>query len=200
MTFLARGHKLLKHEHGVRFVVSYSEAHQNGMVVVPKPRSTPWQSGGMNFIHLGKVRPEHHYQIADGRIRTLTGAIPMDEATNCERQADDDEAGSAPTWTDAVVAPPKERWFLDLSPTQDRQHHRNRDDDQRSEEKRFATRHTPHGTPVCVDGLRWTVTPRTAHDQRRLIPQGQATQNPPRSKASKAVQSPHRPMSSWQTT
>ena len=68
--FLARCHRELKAS-GYRFVVSYADPTENG-TVRPKPRTTPWQAGGIyaaaNFKYLGKVRPERHFRDADGNF------------------------------------------------------------------------------------------------------------------------------------
>jgi hypothetical protein len=116
--FLARCHKLLKRDHGVRFIISYADPSENGTVKKPEQRSTPWQAGGIyaaaNFQYLGKVPAERHFKDRRGRFvhrrvpyRLMKREIAAGgKMTMPEAQA---EMGLRP-WT--MV--PKERWFLDL--------------------------------------------------------------------------------------
>ena len=112
-SFLARCHRMLKRDNGVRFVVSYADPTENG-TVAPAPRTTKWQAGGIyaasNFEYLGRVPAERHFRDADGmfvhrrvpyRLMKRGGARTMPEA-----QA---KMGLTP-W----VMKPKERWFLVL--------------------------------------------------------------------------------------
>jgi len=116
--FLSLCHKLLKHENGVRFIVSYADPTENG-TITPVPRTTPWQCGGIyaaaNFRYLGKVPPERHFKDRTGvfvhrrvpyrlmKRRKAAGAI---HTTMPQAQK---ELGLTP-WT----MQPKERWFIDL--------------------------------------------------------------------------------------
>lgn len=116
--FLAYCHRLLKRENKIEYIVSYSDAHENGQVIAPPARSTKWQSGGVyaasNFRWLGQVPAERHFKDRDGNFvhrrtpyrlmkRSISAGTPM---TMPEAQA----IMGLTAWT----APPKERWFIAL--------------------------------------------------------------------------------------
>jgi len=115
--FLSLCHKRLKQENGVRFVVSYADPSENG-TIIPEPRSTPWQCGGIyaaaNFRYLGKVPAERHFKDRKGKFvhrrvpyRLMKRRIAS--GTHMTMPQAQQELGLT-----AWVMQPKERWFLDL--------------------------------------------------------------------------------------
>jgi hypothetical protein len=113
--FLARCHKSLKRDHGIRFIVSFSDPEHNRFA---DQADVPYSSGGIykagNFEYLGKTNAEIHVVDATGikrhrrypcrymeRQRLKGVPITMEQAR--------EKLGLRPIKTE-----PKDRWFLDL--------------------------------------------------------------------------------------
>jgi hypothetical protein len=118
--FLAFCHRLLRKQHGIRFIVSFSDPAHNRF---EKQRSgISYESGGIyraaNFLYLGKTNTEWHVTDKDGVVRhrlfayrymtrhnrSLTAGQPyidLREARNRLKLR-------------RVITPAKDRWFLDL--------------------------------------------------------------------------------------
>lgn len=110
--FLKLCHADLKQNEGVRFVVSYADPWENG-TVEPKPRTTPWQAGGIyaaaNFRYLGKTVPERHFKDRDGNF--VHRRVPYRWKNRRNKTMAD--AYKALHLTPCMMGA-KERWFLDL--------------------------------------------------------------------------------------
>ena len=69
--FIAGCHRLLKQEHGIRFIVSFSDPAYNRFK--KRRKGVPYESGGIyaasNFKHLGKTRAEWHVIDGKGKIQ-----------------------------------------------------------------------------------------------------------------------------------
>jgi hypothetical protein len=114
--FLSRCHKHLKREHGIRFIVSFSDPEHNQFLL--QKNDVPYASGGIykaaNFQYLGKTNPEWH--VADQFGARRHRKYPY---RYMERQ----RAKGAPITLDAarkalgltrIRTAEKDRWFLDL--------------------------------------------------------------------------------------
>lgn len=67
--FIAICHRILKRDHGIRFIVSFSDPAHNGF---KGKRRKSYSSGGIyaaaNFKHLGKTGTERHVKDSSGRL------------------------------------------------------------------------------------------------------------------------------------
>ena len=69
--FIAGCHRILKRDHGIRFIVSFSDPAHNGFK--KRRRDVAYASGGIyaaaNFKHLGKTDGERHVVDSKGRLQ-----------------------------------------------------------------------------------------------------------------------------------
>lgn len=115
--FLARCHRHLRRAHGIRFIVSYADPTEHG-TVVPAPRSTPWQAGGVyaasNFRWLGQVPPERHFVDATGGFVHRRIPYRLMKRRQAQGQAMTMREAQRELGLTAVRMAPKDRFFLDL--------------------------------------------------------------------------------------
>jgi len=117
--FLPRCHRILKKEHGIRFIVSFSDPEHNRLVTTFD--ETHHDSGGIykaaNFRYLGKTNAEFHVVDKQGIRRHRRFAYRYMNRVNATRGQE-----AKLTLAEArkllglrrVATVPKDRWFLDL--------------------------------------------------------------------------------------
>jgi hypothetical protein len=120
--FIAACHRVLKHQHGIRFIVSFSDPTHNRFE--RRRKGVPYESGGIyaasNFRWLGKTNAERHAADANGRnVHRRVAYRLMFRSNGSDREKWD---SGAMTIADARAKMglrprktfPKDRWFIDL--------------------------------------------------------------------------------------
>jgi hypothetical protein len=113
--FLAVCHKMLKREHGIRFVASYSDPEYNQFLI---QKGVPYDSGGLykaaNFEYLGKTNAEHHVIDENRRKHHRKYAYHYMRRQNAKGNPITLDEARKVLGVKTISTEPKDRWFLDL--------------------------------------------------------------------------------------
>jgi hypothetical protein len=108
--FIAACHRILKREHGIRYVVSFSDPAHNGF---KGKRSKAYASGGVyaaaNFKHIGRTNGETHTIGRDGRMEHRRKAYRYKQRMGGTTAQAREKLGLRTQRTRG-----KDRWLIDL--------------------------------------------------------------------------------------